>query len=62
MISYLIIYTIAYSTLFFYLPILHEEPFAHNWFLKAIRHGILLFLSSHLSSFLWRQKFVSKSN
>lgn len=59
MISYSIIFVIIYSTLYIYLPILQESTFAKDYLLQAIRHGILLFLSSHLSNFVWRQKFVS---
>ena len=61
MISYVLIFFPAYFGLYLALPIFNEPIHQNDWLAQSIRHLILLYLTTQLANFLWRQKFVSVS-
>lgn len=59
MLSYTIIFISSYLGLYLGLPILSQQALQTDYVAQAVRHLILLFFSSHLTNYLWRQSYVS---
>lgn len=60
MLTYTIIFAASYLALFQWLPLFQDSPYGQDYVAQTIRHLVLLYLSNQLTSFLWRQKFVSE--
>lgn len=60
MLTYAIILASSYLGLFNLLPLFHEPQFQNDHLAQSIRHLALFYLSVQLTSFVWRQKFVSE--
>lgn len=61
MISYLLIYFLSYFSLYKTLPIFQDTIYQNDYWAQGLRHLILLYVTLHLTNFIWRQKFVSQT-
>ena len=61
MISYSLIFIACYCSLFFYLPLFSNSAYQADFWAQSVRHLTLIYVTSHLSNFIWRQKIVSSS-
>lgn len=59
MISYIVLFAASYLGLFSWLPIFQNPLYLDDIWAQSVRHMLLLYLSTQLANFVWRQRFVS---
>jgi len=60
MISYVVIFVASYYAIYKTLPLLQDPMYSADTLAQVIRHLIIVYLTTQLSNFVWRQKFVSR--